>query len=67
MNELLERKKKVLLANDDGNPLCAVLDPKMISPDGKYIRLGEFYSDEVSGYYPLNEIYGAVVSVLQEF
>ena len=64
---MLERKKRVLLANDGGRPLCAVLDPKMVSPDGKFIRLGEFYSDEVSGYYPLDEICGSVVSVLQEF
>ena len=67
LNAVLERKKKVLLANDDGRPLCAVLDPRMISPDGKFIRLGQFFSDEVSGYYPLEVVCNSVVSVLQEF
>ena len=67
MSELLNRKKKVLLANDDGRPLCAVLDPGMISPDGKFIKLGQFFSDEVSGYYPLDEVCDSIVSVLQEF
>lgn len=64
---MIERKQKVLLKGDDGRLLCSVLCPKMVSPDGKFIRLGEFYSDEVSGYYQLDEVMDSVVSVLQEW
>ena len=66
LRETLARKRKVLI-NDKGRTLCVVLDPGMVSIDGKFIRLGQFFSDEVTGYYPVDDVLGSVVSVLKEF
>jgi len=63
---LLERKQRVLLSGEN-RPLRVVLDPEQVTPCGEYIRLGQFFSDEVDGYYPLQEVLDRKLTVLKEF
>lgn len=65
--ELTSKRRTVLLGGIDTRLYSAVICPSKLSKDGKYIRLGSFYSDEVRGWYSLDEIASNIVSVINEF
>lgn len=62
----LKGKTQVILAMNN-RLYSAILCPSQLSPDKRNIRLGEFASDEIEGWYRLSEVIDAVDCVLKEF
>ena len=69
VSELLAKKRQLLLKDEDGKVASVIVDPDKSerSKDGKYIYVGDYYSDETRGWYDIEAIAKSVVSVVKEF
>lgn len=67
--QFLKAKKRLILIFDDERALyiSALFDPKNISDDQRFVRFGSHLTDQITGYYNINEIANCVVSILKEF
>jgi len=58
-----QNKIKVLLKGDDKNQAYrCILDPRNLSSDGEWVRIGGFFSDDIHGNYRVKAL--NIVSVL---
>lgn len=65
---MLSKKRLILLKTDDGSFLSMVIEPKRLSPDGLYLRVGGYFSDQIKDMWlSVQDIVDGYASTLKEF
>jgi len=60
-------KKRQVLVKSGDEVKSVILCPTNVTPDGKYIRVGTFWSDEIEGYYELSELEDNILAIVKVF
>ena len=64
--QMLKAKKRLLvLKHDNGSLNQAIFCPTKVL--GNIVKLGDFYPDEIKGWFYINDVADSVVSVVREF
>lgn len=56
-SEIENKKALVIVKDNDGNAVQCILNPRKLSPDKKWMRVGEYYKDEIDmSWMPVDKI-----------
>ncbi len=65
---LKAKKRSILLFSKPNQSYFKVIfDPKNITNCGNFISFGQYYGDQLTGFYNINQVCDCVVSILKEF